>query len=240
MQAVLDKNADRLGDRTAVLLHNSARMMPLQKACLVFSKHPNDKTGGRIISTARALLRGLEQSNVNKVLISSEMLSGPVPSFHRVGSLGDSAIQIAPYLRCAFEEHDTNFCVYTRNQDRWLGSLHAHLLRSRGLKMAKSDFIARASENNFSIKDLADQTIASLGKGVALRMEDDIGTRLGPGTGFFQLAGYDDDQLSAWYSTSPENVGLSASVVSRMDSTLWLAAPPLLRKFVARWLNKRA
>lgn len=240
LQAVLEQNVTLLGDSTAVLLHNSECLMPLQKACLAFSRSPNHRAGERIVVAASAVMNRVARSRFEKVLISTEMLSGPIPSFHRAGPLGASAVEIAPYLRRAFECYDTCFCVYTRNQDRWLTSLHAHLVRSRGLRISRSDFLARANQAGFSIGNLADSTAAALGKCIVLAMEDDAGTRLGPGTGFFHLAGYSDTELKAWHTTPPQNVGLDARVVSRLDSRFWLATPALFRKYAARWLDKRA
>lgn len=210
LQAVLKQNANLVGDRTMVLLHNSERLMPLQKACLSFARHPNDNAGEGIIRATHALLHDLDQSGIAKVLISSEMLSGPIPSFHRAGALGSAAVQIAPYLRRAFQRHDTSFCLYTRNQDRWLASLHAHLVRSRGIRLTQRAFLQRAEEQGFQIEALAEATSAALGGAHVFRMENEIANRLGPGTGFLKLANFDEGVLEEMQPVAPRNIGLRA------------------------------
>ncbi len=236
LQAVLEANRTALGPQTTLLNHNSDRLMPVQRACLAFARKRSPATGQQIARSLAAVLQEAEAEGAQKVIVSSEMLTGPVPAPHRLGGIAGSAVQIAPFLREGVAGHDGQFCLYTRDQTRWLISLHAHLLRSRGVRMTRDDFIARIEASGFEIETFAESIATALGGAATYKMEDDLGTRLGPGTRFLERAGFRPDALTP---VTAQNIGLSPQTVARMERPALMALPPFLRRYIARALERR-
>lgn len=237
LQALLEHNRARLGPDVAIFNHNSDALLPVQRACLAFARNPGPETGAAISDPLAQLLAAEAMRGRRKVLVSSEMLSGPVPALHRKGPLGGHAVQIAPWLRKAVEGFRAEFCLYIRDQERWLISLHAHLLRSRGIRLTRRAFLQRVADQGFRIEELAEATSAALGAAQVFRMEDEIATRLGPGTGFLNLAGFDDAALAELEPVAPQNTGLSKQTVERMEAPALLALPAIARRYLARIMD---
>lgn len=237
LQALLEHNRNRFGADVAIFNHNSDALMPIQRACLAFARTPGPETGAAISDHLAQLLAAEAAQGRRKVLVSSEMLSGPVPALHRAGPLGGHAVQIAPWLRTAVEGYRAVFCLYIRDQQRWLASLHAHLLRSRGIRLTQRAFVQRVEAQGFRIEELAEATSAALGGANVLRMEDEIATRLGPGTGFLELAGFDDAVLADLEPVTPQNTGLSKQTVARMEAPALMALPAIARRYLARIID---
>ncbi len=238
LQAVLNANHKQLGPQTALLNHNSDQLMPVQRACLAFARKRSPEAGQQIARSLATALQEAEASGAQKLIVSSEMLTGPVPAPHRLGGIAGSAVQIAPFLREGVSGHRAHFCLYTRDQTRWLVSLHAHLVRSRGVRITQSEFIAQTEARGFSIAQFAQDISDALGGAAIFKMEDDLGTRLGPGTQFLELAGFTGASMDRLAPVTAQNIGLSAQTVARMESPACMALPPFLRRYIARALER--
>lgn len=239
LQALLEQNRAVFGPDVAIFNHNSEDLMPVQRACLDFARNPNPKTGAVITDRLAQLLAKEASRGRHKILVSSEMLSGPIPALHRAGPLGEQALKIAPWLRKAAEGYNAEFCLYIRDQERWLASLHAHLLRSRGIRITRRDFLKRVEDQGFRIEGLADAISAALSGAHVFRMEEETATRLGPGTGFLKLAGCDDTMLAQMQPVVPQNTGLSTQTVVQMEAPPLMVLPAVLRRYLARMIDRQ-
>lgn len=240
LQAVLDANRDQLGATTRLYNHNSRELLPLQRACLAFSRKPDEQAGKHVQKTLETLLQNAQDTNTQKVIISSEMLTGPVPAFKRKGGIEGCAVRLAYWLREGTKGHDAKFCIYIRDQEKWLTSLHAHLLRSRGIRMTRADFLKKADSCNFRIEEFATKIADAAGSASIFRMEDDLSARLGPGHSFLQFSGYDETVLAQFKPVAAKNIGLHRAAVERMEAPAYLALPSFIRKYLVRHLNRTA
>lgn len=240
-QKLLAENRALLGPGIGLLNHNDAALLPLQAACRAYDGRRSPAAGARIVREMVRALDGLKAAGFDRALISSEMLSGPIPAPHRRGVFYESAPDIAAYLCEGLRAAGcrARFAICTRETRSWAVSLHGHLLRSRGLREPLAAFLARLDAQGFALEEAARAVAARLGRVEIRRMEDDFGTRLGPGTSVLHLAGLDDAALAAWQPVPRQNSGLARETVQTMERPLMLALPAVVRRYVSRAIDRR-
>jgi hypothetical protein len=239
LQRLLAENAGRIGPDTAVLNHNDAALMPVQQACLAHERRRDPPSAGRVSAAMAAALAPLAKQGVRRVLVSSEMLAGPVPAPWRRGAPFDAAPELATRLAEGARRagYAPRFAVYLRDPARWVASLHAHLLRSRGLRESPAQIADWLAATGFDLGAAA-RAVASRVPCEIFRMEDETALRLGPGTGFLRMAGYAEAELAGWSPVSRQNVGLRPATVQAMAHPLLRPLPRLVRRYLARALDR--
>lgn len=229
LQALLAANRARLG---AVLVnHDDAAIMPLRAACLAFEKSRDPASGRAITAQARRLFDSVQG---DRLVISSEILCGPIPSPKRKGAVYEAAAESLKWLQEGAGGHSLRFHACTRNEGKWMSSLYRHLLRTRGLALTEAQFRALPAFAEFRFEPLCAAIRAAIGALSTWRMEDDIGTDLGPGTGFLTALGHDADDLARWTRVTPRNPGLSPRAVDVLTTPWALGLPVVLRRILAR------
>lgn len=232
LQALLAANRARLG---AVLVnHDDAAMMPLRAACLAFESRRDLASGRTIADETRRILRAVRG---DRVVLSSEILCGPIPSPKRRGEVYATAADSLKWVQEGAGATEIRFHACTRDEGKWLSSLYRHLLRTRGLALTEEQFRALQSFAAFRFDSLCAEIRAHLGGLHVWRMEEDLQTTLGPGTGFLTQIGLTPDELAHWTPVSPRNPGLSPKAVSVLTSPWSMALPVFLRRILARLIT---
>lgn len=229
LQAVLAANRARLG---AVLVnHDDAAILPLRKACLAFERQ-RDLAAGRAIATETR--RVLDRAKGDRIVLSSEILCGPIPRPNRRGAVYATAAESLQWVQDGAKGADLRFHLCTRDEGKWLSSLYRHLLRTRGLPLTEAQFRALPQFAEFRFDALCASIRAKIGPLHQWRMEDDLATDLGPGTGFLTALGHSAAELALWTRVSPQNQGLSARAVGVLTAPWALALPVVMRRILAR------
>ncbi len=241
MQSLLAQNRDRLGPETALLNHNDPELWPVQKACVAYVRRPDAARGARVSETFAARLAPLAARGVRRVLVSSEMLLGPIPAPYRPGAPYAAAPELAARLVAGAHSagYRPHLCLYVRNRNAWADSLQRHLLRSRGLRESVAEIDAWLVRMDFDLRMAAEAVAARTGGATILALEDEIGLPLGPGTGFLQRAGFTAEELAAWKPVPRQNVGLSRQTVALMAQPALRVLPRVLRRYLARMIDRR-
>jgi hypothetical protein len=229
LQATLGANRDRLG--AALLNHPDAALRPLRDACLAYEKRRNAEAGRDV---ARQMRLALDKTRGDRLVISTEMLCGPIPTPRRRGAVYEAAPDLLAWLREGAAGHDLNLYAYVRDEDRWLTSLYRHLLRSRGVRFTEAELRAMPAFAEFRFDRLLAAIRARAGEVRTWRMEDDVATRLGPGTSFFRALGHDDQALAGWTKVPPQNIGLSRRGVEVMTAPWSMALPRMVRRVMGQ------
>ncbi len=232
LQALLSANRARLG---AVLVnHDDAAVMPLRAACLAFEKRRDAVSGRAIADQTRRLLDG---ARGDRVVISTEILCGPIPSPKRSGAVYQTAAESLQWVQAGAGGAEMRFHACTRDEGKWLSSLYRHLLRTRGLALTEAQFRSLPAFAAFRFDTLCAAIRAKLGALRVWRMEDDLATTLGPGTGFLTGIGLTAQELARWTPVSAQNPGLSAKAVAVLTAPWALALPVFLRRILARLIT---
>ncbi len=232
LQALLAANRARLG---AVLVnHDDAAMMPLRAACLAFEKRRDAASGRAIAAATRGILDG---ARGDRVVISSEILCGPIPSPKRAGAVYETAAQSLNWVQEGAGAADLRFHACTRDEGKWLSSLYRHLLRTRGLALTEAQFRALPAFAAFRFDALCAEIRARLGDLRVWRMEEDLRQSLGPGTGFLTEIGLDAPKLAEWTPVLAQNPGLSPKAVAVLTAPWALSLPVSLRRILARLIT---
>lgn len=232
LQALLAANRARLG--AALVNHDDAAMMPLRAACLAFEQRRDANTGRAIARETRALLDG---ARADRVVISSEILCGPIPSPKRQGAVYQTAAESLQWVQEGAGGAQMRFHACTRDEGKWLSSLYRHLLRTRGLALTEAQFRALPAFAAFRFDALCATIRAKLGALQVWRMEDDLATPLGPGTGFLTQIGLNPAELAQWTPVAAQNPGLSPKAVAVLTTPWALALPVFLRRILARLIT---
>lgn len=229
LQALLAANRARLG--ADLVNHSDGAMMPLRAACLAFEQRRDEKAGHRIAQETRRLLDGVRG---DRVVISSEILCGPIPSPKRAGDVYQTAAESLQWVQEGARGVEMRFHACTRDEGKWLTSLYRHLLRTRGLALTEAQFRTLPAFAAFRFEALCAAIRARLGTLQVWRMEDDLGTRLGPGTGFLTQIGLSPAELAQWTPVSAQNQGLSPKAVAVLTAPWAMALPVFMRRILAR------
>lgn len=229
VQAVLAANRSRLG---AVLVnHDDAAIMPLRAACLSFEKRRDQVSGRAIALQTRALIDGLRG---DRLLISSEILCGPIPSPKRQGGVYETAAESLAWIQEGARNHDLRFHACTRDEGKWLSSLYRHLLRTLGIALTEDQFRALPVFAEFRFDLLCAAIRARTGSLHTWRMEDDLAIDIGPGAGLLTSLGHTKADLARWTKVAPQNPGLSRKAVDVLTAPWALALPVAVRRILAR------
>lgn len=233
LQALLAANRGRLG---AVLVnHDDAAIMALRAACLTFEKRRDAVSGRAIAAQTRRLL---DQARGDRMVISSEILCGPIPSPKRAGAVYATAAESLQWVQEGAGGAEMRFHACTRDEGKWLSSLYRHLLRTRGLALSEAQFRAVPAFADFRFDALCAAIRAKLGALRVWRMEDDLPGPLGPGTGFLTAIGHDKVELAGWTRVSAQNPGLSPRAVAILTTPWALSLPVFVRRILARLVTR--
>lgn len=237
VQELLRANRDRLAPRIACLIRKDPELRGLEAACKAFDRAPNLLTRARLRRQWRRLTGRLEDAAAETVIVSSEDLMGRIPSERDAAAIYSNSATIIGTLQGATPEVELHAVFYTRDGAAWRDSLYRHLVRTRSLGMSPEAFAAlekfRAPDD--ALRQAAERVGAEVRGGLSLLcFEDDLDTRLGPGTALLTLAGVSAAELAALRPVAQQNVGIDAHRVAEIRKTApdWLPKP--LRRAVVR------
>lgn len=234
LQSLLRAHRDRLRQVLGAGLvdRDDAESLGLRRACIAFAKAQDEAAGKRVADEMRKLL---ERTKDNRLLLSLNILCGPIPTPARKGPVLGVAADCIGWAIKGAEGHVVRLYACTRDEKGWLSSLYRHNLRVRGIRLTEAQFRDLPAFSAFRFADLLAEIRARTGQEVTVwRMEDDLGTRLGSGTGLLRALGLSEEELDHWTQVPARNEGLSPRAVGILTGPTTMRLPVLARRVLAR------
>lgn len=231
-QALLELNRARLP--AALVNHTDRPVRRLKAAVTAYDPARDAATGPAIAEVVRALAA----PHPGRLFVSTEFLTGPIPSPRRPGPVYGTAADILRWAREGLGPRRLTVALTTRARDPWLTSLFRHLVAARGLRMSEAAFRALPAFAAFSWEGVLADIRARFGPVEVFPMEDDLAHRLGPGAAMLARFGLGEAELAAWQPAGRQNTGLPAEAAAALERPAALMLPALARKYLARYLAR--
>jgi hypothetical protein len=233
LQELLRANRGRLPADCGCLVQRDRELDGLAAACKAYDRWPGARRLSWVAAEWGELVDRFLSGPRSTLILSNEDFLGRIPSARDDTELYERSADLLSALLGPADGIEIEPCVYVRSGEAWRRSLYGHLLKTRGIRMS---FAAFAAVEKFRSPDLG-AVAARLGGGAGrpmtvLSFEDDLKTRLGPGTAFLRRCGLGDDRLADWRPVGRRNEGIPETVVERMSSSGMLMLPRHLRKIV--------
>jgi len=231
-QALLAANRERLP--MALVNHTDPQVRRLRAAVYAYRPGRDAETGPAVAAAVAAMAA----PHPGRLLVSTEFLTGPVPAPKRSSPVYGTAADILRWARAGLGDRPVAVWLSVRDRDAWLTSLFRHLLASRGLRLSEAAFRMLPGFAAFSWEGVLADIRSRFGPVEVFPMEADLGHPLGPGAAMLARLGLDGAALAAWQPAGRRNAGLSARAAAAMERPLALALPAIVRKYVARHLDR--
>lgn len=231
-QALLELNRARLP--AALVNHCDRAVRPLKAAVGAYDPARDAATGPAIAE----VVRRLAAPHPGRLFVSSEFLTGPIPSPRRPGPVYGTAADILRWARAGLGDRPLTVALTIRAREAWLGSLHRHLVAARGLPMTEAAFRTLPAFAAFSWGAVLADIHARFGPVEVFPMEADLSHRLGPGAALLARFGLSPEDLAAWQPAGRQNTGLPADAAAALERPVALMLPALARKYLARYLAR--
>ena len=178
--------------------HNlTPEIEPIKSATAAFMLHPTKASEKRVADELTKLVTLAKESGTKHLLISSAGLAGKIPKPWRAGGKYEHLSHLVQVMLNTLSTDSLEIVIVTREERRWIKSLYAHQLRSRGIRYTENGFY-KLFEPEFSF----DSIVSSVRETGALvhhvRFEEDTKSRLGPGTGVLKSCGFSGLELEEW------------------------------------------
>lgn len=233
LQALLERNSSCLPEGTVYLGAAGGRLSAFARAIRAFEKAPGPECGRLLQREVAEVLALPDVAAAERVVISFEGMVGRIPNVGNDRPVYGHAAALLEWIVSDTDHRDTKVFLYTRSEDKWLRSLFRHLVVKRGIALTEDQFIAVPKFVGFSwVPILQDIRRVLADDLTVLRMEDDLGTRLGPGTQLLRHIGLTDEALEQWQLVPAQNRGASSEALRGLSHPVILALPRQLRRLV--------
>lgn len=240
LQELLRVNRGRLGADTLCFVQYDPELRPVEAACKRYDRKPTPGNARALHKAWVRLMDRCARSGAARILISSENLSGRIPSLRDTAPPYAATGAILGILAGASAPARLEATLYLRDGWAWLDSLARHLARTRGETRTARDLAAteKFAHPETLLSEAAARIAAEAGFAVhTLAFEDDLNARLGPGESWLRQTGISDALLAGLEPVSAQNPGLSQAATEALQRP-WMRLLP--RKLRAAALRRRA
>ncbi|MCV2882645.1 hypothetical protein [Actibacterium sp. XHP0104] len=170
------------------------------QACRDFDPKQQQAFQARIQKSLSVALEMVGHQPGDTLILSSEDFMGTMPATRQARPLYYQAPSVLRAIETSARAlgYEVEFVICLRERDSWLRSWHKHQLLWRPKPIAWDELIQREWVQDYDpaalVGKIREKVTAPLH---VIRFEDEVKTRLGPGTGVLRVAGLNADQLAA-------------------------------------------
>lgn len=214
--------------------HNhTPEIEPMKSAAAAFMLRPTKTSEKKVVRELIKLVKSAKDSGGKHLLVSSAGLAGKLPKPWRAGGKYDHLPRLVQVMMNTLSTDSLEIVIVTREEKRWIKSLYAHQLRARGIRYTENGFF-HLFKPDFSF----DNIVSSVRETGALvhhvRFEEDIKSRLGPGSGVLKACGFRESELENWAPAERRNAGVPKESLDFVEKPWTFILPRLVRKEIVK------